>query len=167
MKKYLLAAFCVVAVQAWADDSPIAVIDMQRVMSESTMGMAAKSNLEAALKKKRATLEQQQGEIKQLRASIQKQASILSPEAMNKKLEELKVKERSLQQDIGEYQEEFSMKNSAEVVKLIAKVKEILLDLGEEHGFSAVVEKDQRLVVYSAPEVDFTDELIEELNDSN
>lgn len=164
-RKILLLLLCCFSLTAQAEN--IAVVDMQRIITESTMGMAAKRDLEASLKDKRSRLEQMQAEIKQLRASVQKQAVIISPETMNKKVEELKVKERDMQRNISEYQEEFTIKNNAEILKIISKVKELLLDLGEEEGFSTVIEKDERLVVYSDPKVDFTDKVIELLNDNN
>mgnify|MGYP001481576515 CR=1 FL=1 len=151
---------------ARADTGDIAVVDLQRVLKESQIGMTAKRDLEAAIKGKREALEKMQNEIKQGRSAVQKQASILSQAVMVKKIEELKTKERELQQKVAAYQEEFSTKNNAEIIKVITQVKEVLVEASDGQ-FSTVIDKDGRLVVYSDPKVDFTDKVIELLDENN
>jgi Skp family chaperone for outer membrane proteins len=151
---------------AWAERGDIAVVDLQRILKESQIGMTAKRDLEAAIKGKREALEKMQNEIKQGRSAVQKQASILSQAVMIKKIEELKAKEKDLQQQVAAYQQEFSTKNNAEILKVITQVKEVLVEASEGQ-FSTVIDKDGRLLVYSDPKVDFTDKVIELLDENN
>ena len=82
----------------------IAIIDMARVSSESLMGKGYATQLEALQSeinsegtKKQADLQKLDAAIKTLQEELEKQASVLSPEAAEKKRQEIVKKGRERQ----------------------------------------------------------------------
>jgi Skp family chaperone for outer membrane proteins len=124
MKKTFLAglAFGVAAPLAVAQDaapaggakSPkIAIIDMARVSSESLMGKSYAAQLEALQNeinsegtKKQAELQKMDAAIKALQDDLEKQGSVLSPEAAEKKRSEIVKKGRERQAFLEDGQQE-------------------------------------------------------------
>jgi len=92
------------APKAEAKAPRIAVIDMARVSSESLLGKGYQAQLEtlkaeidAEGTKKQAELQKMDGGIKALQEELEKQGSILSPEAAEKKKQEIVRKSRERQ----------------------------------------------------------------------
>lgn len=82
----------------------IAVIDMNRVSNESTLGKSYSAKIDALEKeiktagaKKQAELAKLDSAIKSMQDDLEKQAGVLSPEARDKKLLDIKQKQRDRQ----------------------------------------------------------------------
>jgi outer membrane protein len=158
----MLLAVCVSPVFA---AEPVYVVDMQRVISESIMGKAAKADMEAELKKREGALTKTQNDLKAMKADIDKQASVLSKDAMKAKQEALMAKDREFQRSFQENREALAKKNNEAIGAIIKDIDAIIKDLSKENSYKIVLEKDQRFVLYIDESYDLTDKVIKALND--
>ncbi len=163
MKRLFLIAFLVCSPVASAEQQ-IYVVDVQKVVSESVIGKAAKSNLESEMKKSESKLVAQKQEVEKLVQDFNKQKALLSKEALEQKAEALRRKERDAKLLMAEEQDKIRRKNSQEIDKVVAEVKAILDNLAEDQEYSMIVEKDPRLVVYVDPKYDITQKVIKALD---
>jgi outer membrane protein len=107
MRKTFVAAFLLAAPLAQAQEPKapkIAVIDMGRVSAESLLGKgysaqleAIKNEIDSEANKKQADLAKMDQAIKALQDDLEKQGSVLSPEAADKKRGEIVKKQRDRQ----------------------------------------------------------------------
>lgn len=101
----------------------IAVIDMGRVSSESLLGKSyatqleqLKNEIDSAGTKKQSDLNKMDADIKTLSDELEKQSSVLSPEATEKKTQEIKKKQRDRQAFLEDGQGELErMRDKARV----------------------------------------------------
>jgi outer membrane protein len=167
MKKIVLSLVLLLAVCAspvFAAE-PVYVVDMQRVISESIIGKAAKADMEAELKKREGSLTKTQNDLKAMKADIDKQASVLSKDAMKAKQEALMAKDREFQRSFQENREALGKKNNEAIGAIIKDIDAIIKDLSKENSYKIVLEKDQRFVLYIDDSYDLTDKVIKALND--
>jgi Skp family chaperone for outer membrane proteins len=129
-KTYLLAvALCAAAATAAVAQEPaagrtpkIAVIDMQQISTQSALGKAYAAKIEGLEKQIQAEGTRKQGELKKLddaikalQEDLEKQATVLSAEAADKKRQEITRKSRERQAFLEDGQQELQrMKERAE-----------------------------------------------------
>jgi outer membrane protein len=157
------------AFKAFADNggsqAQIFVVDMQRVLDDSIVGKAARSDLQSELKKRESGISSKKGEIERLKADLQKQAAVLSESALMEKQEVIRKKERDLSTEVQGQREELGRKSDAQMKKVLAQIDIVLAEIAKERGNPIFVEKDPRLVLYSDPKLEVTSEVVKRLNE--
>ena len=143
---------------------PIYVVDIQKVISESVIGRAARNNIEEEIKKKRIVLEKLQLEATKIKEEIDKQSALLSPEALRTKQDALLKKQRDLERTYQDQQEEIAKKNSESMGKIVKEIDEVVKKLAEQNNYKLVMEKDMRVVVYASDKYDISDEVVKLLD---
>ena len=144
---------------------PVYVVDMQRVITESIVGKAAKSDMESELKKREGSLSKTQNDLKALKADLDKQASVLSKDALKAKEEALINKDKEFQKSFQENREALAKKNNESISKIVKQIDSIVHDLSKENSYKLVLEKDQRFVLFIDDQYDLTDKVIKLLDD--
>jgi outer membrane protein len=140
------------------------VVDMQRVISESILGRAAKNNIESELKKKELKLAKLGKELKALRENFSKQASLLSDEALVEKQEQFSQRERDFARKVQDEKDELSRLNHKELGKVVKEIDRVVNELARDKGYRFILEKDPKLVVFAANRLDLTEQIITILN---
>src|SRR5690606_38583145 len=107
----------------------ISVIDVQRVIDESVIGKAARSNGEVEAKKREAELQASRAELLKLRDDLAKQASLLSPSAIEEKRELLRRKERELALAAQDGKEEVLRANGRELGKVVQEIRKVVNEI--------------------------------------
>src|SRR5690348_13938167 len=69
-------------------EQKIAYVDLQRALEETEEGKHAKAKLKTDFEKKQKELDARQEELKKMKADLDKQSSILKPEALAQKQQE-------------------------------------------------------------------------------
>jgi outer membrane protein len=157
----LLGAEVFVSQAMAADDGPhIFVIDMNRVANESIIGKAARSNIEAEVRKSESKVALQRQNIEQLGADIQKQSSLLSADALEEKREVLAKRQREVERMMQDQREELGKKHNLEMKKVVDEIDVVVKQLSDRGTYPVIIEKDPRVVVYAADRTDLTSEVI-------
>lgn len=142
----------------------LAVVDMQKVLTDSEFGKSAKKQLEKSLNPEKEKLEGYRNEIMQLKVDLQKKAALLSEEALEKKAAAIQEKERNAVRAVQDFKERMTVENRSLVQKAIEEVDVIIKELAEEQGYDFVLEKNQPGFLYSSNQIDITETVIKLLN---
>jgi outer membrane protein len=145
-------------------DNLIAIVDIQRVVNESIIGKAARSNVEAQIKKSKAKLSNLQSDLEKAQAELQKQASVLSASALDERREGLRRKQLDVQRAYQDIQEQLAKLNEREIKKVVDEANKLVDALAQERDYTFVFERDRRSVVYASPRIDITEEVIKALD---
>lgn len=160
----IIASSCVAVGVSAETVEKIAIVDVQRIVNESIIGKAAKSNLEQQVNKAKLKVASMKSDFEKQKADLEKQSSILSGSALEQRREALAKKQVELQRAYQDTQQELARLNDKELGKVVEQVNEVVKELADERGYSFVFEKDKQSVVYAAARIDITKEIIETLD---
>jgi len=147
-----------------AQAESVAIVDTQKVISESIIGKAAKNNLEGQIKKGQAKLTALKSDFDKQKAELEKQSSILSGSALESRREALQKKQEDFQRAYQDIQEKLAKSNETELKKVVDQVNEVVGDLADQRGYKFVFERDRQSVLYAADRIDITDEVVKILD---
>lgn len=162
--KAVVAAMIVAAALPAVAQTKVAVIDVQRVVSESDPGKEALQQLKALQDAKIAEGQTLQQEITALQEQINKQRFTVSEDKlaeMSKQLEDKNIAMRRFEDDA---KRELEDARRRQLGGLEAKILPIINALGEEQGFTLIFNKFQSGLVYADETVDITDQVIQRFN---
>ncbi len=162
----LFVLFCMPVSSMAVDALKIGCIDFQRVLNESDAGKKAKADLEILVKSKQTTIDEKGKMIEKMKADLEKQASVLSAEAKKSKEEELEKGLREYQRLVQDSQTEVKKKELELTDVIIKDMRQLVEKMGEEGGYTLIMEKTGGMVLYSTKDIDLTDAVIKRYNQS-
>lgn len=154
------------------------VVDMQRISQESLLGKSyatrmdqLESEIRSELTKRQNQIAQIDTAIKGLQDELQKQSAILSPDAIEKKQQEIVKKNRDRQAlaedsqaDIQRMQQAAQAKAQEFQVEFNTKIQPILQAVGKDKGLDFIL--DRATIVLINSELDITREVIVKADDT-
>lgn len=162
----LFVLFCMPVSSMAVDALKIGCIDFQKVLNESDAGKKAKADLEILVKSKQTTIDEKGKTIEKMKADLEKQASVLSAEAKKSKEEELEKVLREYQRLVQDSQTEVKKKELEFTDAIIKDMRQLVEKMGEEGGYTIIMEKTGGMVLYSTKDIDLTDAVIKRYNQS-
>jgi len=166
MRKIILLMFLVLilpTVSFAVEPFKIGCIDLQKVLYESEAGKKAKSDIDALIKSKQSVLDEKRKVIEKMRGEVEKQASILSPEAKKSKQDELEKMEREYLRVAQDSDTEVRKKDNELRDIILKEILELVNKVGNEEGYTLIIERGT--VLYLDKVIDFTDEVIKKYNE--
>ncbi|MCA9581491.1 MAG: OmpH family outer membrane protein [Myxococcales bacterium] len=169
MKSHLLSAILGVAfISAFAPKAAaqdkIAVVDLQRAITQTEEGRQAKAKLTKLFAKRQKQIDAKTNDLKKMKEDIEKQKDVLSREAMQGKLEVYQKSFVELQTVYMEYQKEISQKEGQLTKGILERMQKIVERIGQAKGYSLVVERNEGGVVWAPSSLDITDDVIQRYN---
>jgi len=159
-----LAALALVVALPAAAQTTIAVIDVQRVVTESDPGKQAIQKLKAISDAKVAEGQTLQQNLATLQEQFNKQRFTVSEERlaeMNKELEDGSIAIRRFEDDA---KRELEDARRRELGGLEQRILPIINQIGQERGITLIFNKFQSGLVYADEAVDITDDVIRRFN---
>jgi len=153
-----------VALPATAQQLKIAVIDVQRVVTESDPGKQALQKLKELQDGKIDEGRALQQELASMQEQVSKQRFTLSEERlteMNKQMEDMQIGLQRFQDDA---ERELDEARRRELGGLEGRIIPVINDIGVERGFTLIFNKFQSGLVYADDTVDITDDVILRFN---
>jgi outer membrane protein len=144
----------------------IGVVDLMRALNESDSGKKAKTDLEGLIKGKQVQLDTKGKEIEKLKGEVEKQSSVLSAEARKSREDELERMLRDYQRLVSDSQAEVKKKESEVTGGIIREIRAVVDKIGEEGGYTLVIENAEGIILYSKKDLDLTDSVIKIFNES-
>ena len=141
-----------------ADTAKFGSIDVQKVLNESDAGKKAKSDLESLIRTKQSTIDEKGKAIEKMKADLEKQASVLSPEARKTKEDELEKLLREYQRIVQDSQAEIKKKEGDFTDAILKEIRDLIEKMGEEQGYTLMIERG--MVLYSNKGIDITDSVL-------
>lgn len=161
-----LAGAVAMALPAQAQQVRVAVIDVQRVVTESDPGKASLEKLKKLQNEKLEQGKKLQQELDALRSQFAKQRFTLSEDklaALQKQIEDKTIALKRFQDDA---QRELEDARKRELDGLEQKIMPIINQMGKEKKLTLIFNKFQSGLVYADDAVDITDEIIQRFNTS-
>lgn len=164
MRLLAVALALALSAPAAAAEVKLGYVDLQRALNEVDEGANAKKALKKEFDEKQKTLDAKQNELKALKDELDSRGTMMKPEVKQEKLNDLQKRLLETQQLYFQLQQELSKREGEATAEIFKKMGVILQTMGEEQGFSMIVEKSG--VVYAKPSLDVTNELIRRYNDA-
>jgi len=149
---------------ASADNVKIAFVDLRRALNETTEGKAAMDELTRLKKKLQKKIEKKEAKILELKEKLEKQANILSQEALKGQAEEYYRQVNELQQTYMQFQQELTKKESEHTQGILIKMQEIIAQIGRKEGYTMIYDRASGAVVWAPSHLDLTDKLVQMYN---
>ncbi len=152
---------------AAAADVKVAVVDFQRALNEVNEAAGVRAKLESMYGDRKAAIEKMQTALETKKTELEKQSTILSDSARKAKEEDFMKSQVEFQQTYSRYEGEMQQAYYAAMQDFIDKMKKIAVAIGQEKGYTVVLEATEGGVVYWSDGIDITDELIKRYNAAN
>lgn len=169
MKKFLVAvAVAALAPVALAQTSParVAVIDVNKVLTQSTAG---KASYEKLRKMQEERLEKAKGmdeELRKLATDIDAKKLSLSEEKLAEMQKQLADKRIAMQRYAQDADREVAEARDRELQALESKIKPVIDAIGKEMGLAAIFNKFESGLVYASDAIDITDTVVKRFNEA-
>ena len=158
MKWLMFPLLVLFALPVFAQTPTIAVIDPQKVVQNSEMGKKVLAEIKTLKDKKQQEIDGRQASIQAMRDKLDKQKDILSADAKEKLQSDIQKSITDLRRLSEDSEQEIQGRLQAAIKNIEDKVLPIIQKMGEERGYSVIIQKDQ--LVYFSSKNDITDEVI-------
>ena len=160
----VLAAVALAIALPAAAQTKVAVIDVQRVVTESDPGKEVMQNLRALSDAKAQEGQALQQELASLQDQFNKQRFTVSEERQTEMSKEIEDKQIAIRRFQDDAQRELQEAQRRELGGLEEKILPIINQVGQERGLTLIFNKFQSGLVYADEAVDITDQVITRFN---
>jgi outer membrane protein len=143
-----------------ASNIKIGFVDIQRAVNECQAGKEAKKAIAKELEKYNRQFLEKQKELQAMRESLEKQAPMLNPDVRANKEKELQNKIREFQRWQEDVQNEVNQKTKEMERTISLGLQKVIQKLGEEEGYSLILDKNEMIVLFASKAIDLTDRVI-------
>ena len=157
------------AVLAWAgaaaaQETRIAVVDLDQAINATDQGKKAREELQKKQKAAESQLKPMLERGKALAEEIQNKRFVLSEEALRQKQLDLAELQNDVRTKGAELEGQFKVDYERLVGPLRQKLLGIVTEVGKEQGFSLVLERGTPGLIYAKETLDITDLVIQKFN---
>jgi outer membrane protein len=146
-------------------ETKVAVLDVDRAISESNDGKAALGKLKGEMDKLQKDLDARKTELKKSDEELAKQEAILKPDAVAKKRQELGQKVQALQDFAMRSQKDLNEKERKAMIPIADKVSKAVATIAGRDKLSLVVRREA-VVWPNQSDLDITNEVIKKVNET-
>jgi outer membrane protein len=149
---------------AEADGVRIAFVDLRKAVFNSREGKAAQqefSRLEAA---KLEELKPLRDELQRLEEELDKQKFLITEDALAERQLDIMKRRRDLERDIRSAEDELQLEQVRLLQPIQKKIAQVVEDLGKEKGFTMIVDKNTRGLLFSDKALEVTELVVQRLN---
>ena len=145
-----------------ADVAKIGTIDIQRIMSTSEQGKAAKAEIKEQSDKMTAALKEKGAEIEELKKQLERESMVMSKEKREEKEREFRIKLNDLKSLEKRYRGELQAMEKKLAGDMRQAVFKLVEDIGKKEGYLLIINNFN--IMYAPAAIDITDKVIKELN---
>ena len=153
--------------EAQAPALKLGVVDVQRVLARSSAGVAAREHLEREKAVMQKQVDGQRVEAEKLRDELEKKGQLLSADARREKQESLERKVRDVRRLVDDLQKELQKKEQEALARVLNDISGVVQKIGKERGYTMIIERRGGAVIWGAPEIDITDEVVRAFDDES
>lgn len=159
----VLAGFTFDSSTARAEAQKIGVMNIQKVLIESSAGRKAKAVFEKRMKELQKKFKKEQTSLIALQKEIEKKSSAWSKEKKGEKVRELQLKQRELQVKSEDAKMELKQLQDKELEPILKMLQTVVNSYGEKNGYAMILDSKVS-VLYADGSVDLSSEIKEELD---
>lgn len=140
----------------------VAIVDVQRILSEATAMKGVESQIEEHQKKFQSEITERERKLRAEAEELQTQRSVLSSEALSQREQRLDQEIADLQRLVDQRRRQLGQARVNAVNKFNETLIAVVEELAEERGYDLVMVKAQ--VVYVADPIEITQTVLERIN---
>jgi outer membrane protein len=169
MKKFLISVAVAALAAPMFAQAPqrVAVIDVQKVLTQSSLGKAAYDKLKKMQDDRVEKAKSMDEELRKLDAEINTKKISLSEEKLADLQKQLADKRINMQRFAQDADREIGEARDRELQALEAKIKPVIDAIGKEMGIAAIFNKFESGLVYASEAIDITDTVVKRFNEAN
>lgn len=167
MKKFLVTmAVAALATPMFAQNAParVAVVDVQKVLTQSVAGKAAYEKLKKMQDDRVAKAKQMDEEMKKLESDLNTKRISLAEDKLAEMTKQLADKRISMQRFAQDADREIGEARDRELQALQVKIEPVIDAIGKEMGLALIFNKFESGLVYASEAVEITDTVIQRFN---
>jgi outer membrane protein len=163
----LAAALTIVALALTAAgpalaETRIAIVDVQRAVMATEDGIRAQATMKKRFDKRQQELDAKQAELAKVHDEIERQARVISREAVQRRIEDWQQQMLKLQTVYVEYQKELQKMQGELIGPVIKKMTGVIARLAKKNGYELIL--DKQAAPYVRQDLDLTDQVIQLYN---
>jgi outer membrane protein len=143
----------------------LAYVDVQRALNECDAGKRAKSEFQSKIQSLDAKLQRQQNEVQALKDEIEKKGMLMQPEQQRNLQDQYIKKAKDLDRNLKDARDDLQRQDNEVTGKILHDIGYIIRNLGEQNGYTMVMEKGS--ILWGASNLDITDQVIRAYNNSH
>lgn len=140
----------------------VAILEFQRVILESAAAVDIKVQVDQRQQRYQEEINKQEQELRALEQELQRQSTILAPEAMAQKRREFGGRVAEIQQAMQTRKRELDQAYGNGMIEVQRALTTIIAELAKEQGFNLVLRQAQ--IVFADSALNITDEALRRLN---
>jgi outer membrane protein len=144
----------------------IAIVNIQQAIGATNEGKKEFDALQQKYSPKQVQLKNENDEVENLKKQLQTQGDKLSDEERNSRMQTLEVKQKSLQRNLQDAQDEYQQDTQQVVNRIGSKMLNVLESYAKANGYAVVldVSSPQTPVLYASTSTNITKELVDAYN---
>jgi outer membrane protein len=169
MKKFLVSiAVVALAAPMFAQGTPgrVAVVDVQKVLTQSVAGKAAYEKLKRMQDDRVAKAKQMDDEMKKLESDLTTKRISLAEDKLAEMQKQLADKKINMQRFAQDADREIGEARDRELQALQVKIEPVIDAIGKEMGLALIFNKFESGLVYASEAVEITDTVIKRFNEA-
>src|ERR1041385_2683408 len=144
----------------------VAIVNIQDAIANTNEGKKQLDALQQRFSPKQAELKTQNDEVEGLKKKLQADSDKLNEDTRNTRVKEIEIKQKALQRNFEDAQNEFQQAEQEVVNRLGKKMLDVLEKYAKSNGYTMVldVSNPQTPVLYASPGANITKELVDAYN---
>lgn len=144
----------------------IAIVNIQQAIGATNEGKKEFDALQQKYSPKQVQLKNENDEVENLKKQLQTQGDKLSDEERNSRMQTLEVKQKNLQRNLQDAQDEYQQDTQQVVNRIGSKMLNVLESYAKANGYAVVldVSSPQTPVLYASTSTNITKELVDAYN---
>lgn len=156
----LTAVLCCSVPAGETAQAKIAIINMQKVVRKSVAGQKAMEELNKKFEGLQKKLKVKQDELTAFKDDFEKKGPLMNEEARAEKERELKKALRDFKDQSDDAQFEMRQAESKSMEPVLKELEKVVTRIGEEGGYTIILEKNMPGIYFNTSNIDITDEVI-------
>ena len=162
----ILGVLALLVVGTAAQDEPIklGVVDVDRALSSTEDGKAAREEMARKEREAQAQMEPLLERYETMKGDIEAKRFVLSDESLRQKQYDLLELQNQLENKGKELENQFKIDAKRVQEPLVTKLRQIINDTGREQGFTMIFQRGAAGMIYAREALDITDLIISQYN---
>ncbi|MCC2640290.1 MAG: putative Outer rane chaperone Skp precursor [Nitrospira sp.] len=152
-----------------ADRIKVGMMDQQQVIERSVAGKRALEELKSYSTARQKIIDSDDQELKEIEKVVQD--TNLSEEVRKEKQEQFRSKLEAYQRRIQDFNREVQEKQRSMVAEYAEKIRAAASAVAQKQGYTAIIDRGSestvKIVIYSHPSIDLTEQVIKEFDRQN
>lgn len=159
-----LALTLAVSASASAGDIKIGFVDLQRALNDSNAGQRAKEQFKKQVDRMQDQLKTQKDRLEGMKEELEKKALVMKEDERRNLEKDYQRNMRDFERSYKDGQAELQQKDNELTAELLKELQVVIEKFGRNGGYTIILEQASSSVLYGAPEIDLTNEIIEAYN---